>query len=282
VAGSAVVVFVSTGSCGTNWVAQGLRDSYRGIDVEHEALGPLYRPRQYFRRYDEPEAILEVPEVASHVERVEHASAPYVETGWPLFPVVPLLAARLPDRLRVVHLTRHPVPSALSHLARRRYAGSPRNDAYTRMATLGPTDPNVFQWTYAKPWDRLSPYEKCLFWWTEVHLFALELPGRIEAVPVLRISAEEIVSGDRDALEQLLEFIGLPWRDRWLDQAVPPVHRWPRLAADAADPLEVHRHPTTVELARELGYEMARLNVGTLEARYRGQPHPALEPAGQI
>jgi hypothetical protein len=99
---------------------------------------------------------------------------------------------------------------------------------------------------------------------------------------VLRISAEEIVSGDREALEQLLEFIGLPWRDRWLDQAVPPVNRWPRLAADAADPLEVHRHPTTVELARELGYEMARLNVGTLEARYRGQPHPALEPAGQI
>lgn len=280
--GSAVVVFVSAGRCGTRWLAQGLRALYRGIHVEHEPIGPSYRPRQYFRRYDDPEAILAVPEVARHVHRVARARVPYVETGWPLFPVVPLLATRLPERLRVVHLTRHPVPSALSHLARRCYAGSPRVDAYTRLATLGPSDPNVFQSAYAEPWDHLSAYEKCLFWWTEVHLSAVELPGRIEPVPLLRVSAEEILSGNRRALEELLEFIGLPWREEWREHAGRRVDRWPRLAVDAVDPLQIHRHPTTVELARRLGYEMAGLNVGALEARYRGQPHPALDPVAPV
>jgi hypothetical protein len=259
-------------------LTQGLRTFYRGLHVEHEPIGAAYRPRQYFRCYDDPEAILQVPEVARHVERIERARAPYVETGWPLFPVVPLLAARLPDRLRVVHLTRHPVPSALSHLARRCYAGSPRVDSYTRWATLGPSDRGVFQSGYADPWDRLSPYEKCLFWWTELHLFALELPGRIEPVPLLRVNAEEILAGDREPLERLLEFMSLPWSDGWVEHTDRRVDRWPRLSADALDPLEVHRHPTTVELARRLGYEMAGLNVGALEARYRGQPHPALDP----
>jgi hypothetical protein len=150
------------------------------------------------------------------------------------------------------------------------------------LATLGPSDPNVFQTSYADAWDRLSPYEKCLFWWTEVHLFALELVGRIEPVPLLRVHAEEILSGNRDALEQLLEFIGLPWRDEWLEHAGRRVDRWHRLAADAVDPLEVHRHPTTVELARRLGYEMAGLNVGALEARYRGQLHPAIDPLAGV
>jgi hypothetical protein len=282
VSAPAVVAFVSSGRCGTRWLAAGLRAFYRGLDVEHEPIGPLYRPRQYFRRYEDPEAILEVPEVARHMERIEHSSRPYIETGWPLFPVLPLLADRIPERLRVVHLTRHPVPSALSHLARRTYAGSPRADAYTRWATLGPEDPNVFQWTYAGCWDRLSAYEKCLFWWTEVHLFALELPGRIEPVPLLRVSAEEIHSGNRQPLEQLLEFMALPWRDRWLEHAGRRVDRWHRLAADAIDPLEVHRHPTTVDVAQRLGYELAGLKVGALEACYRGQPHPALDRVGHL
>jgi hypothetical protein len=42
-------------------------------------------------------------------------------------------------------------------------------------------------------------------------------------------------------------------------------------AAGRVDALEVHRHPTTVEAARRLGYDIAQLNRGELEARYRGE-----------
>src|ERR671932_50974 len=116
-----VVFFLSAGRCGTQWLAETLR-----------------------RRYRDPEAILEVAEVARHLERI--AAAPrHVETGWPAFPALPLLAKRFAGRLRIVHLTRHPVPSAMSHAVHSSCAGSGRDDEYTRLATLAPTDRNVFQ-----------------------------------------------------------------------------------------------------------------------------------------
>jgi hypothetical protein len=268
--GAPIVVFVSAGKCGTAWLASTLRRLYPRLEVEHEPIGAGYRPRRYFRRYDAPDAILEVPEVRHHMERIEAASAPYVETGWPLLAAIPLLAGRLPDRLRVVHLTRHPVPTALLHLVDHSYAGADQRGPYSRLATLGPGDPGVFQPHYAGTWDQLSGYEKCLFWWTEVSLFALELPGRFAAVPFTRVKAEAVLSGERAELERLLEFMDLPWDRRLQGGMGCPIDRWPPYPGRDVDPLEVHRHPATVETARELGYDLDRLTPGALQARYPG------------
>jgi hypothetical protein len=275
------VAFLSTGRCGTQWLTAGLRALHPELEVEHEPIGPLYKPRRYFRRYGDPEALLEVPEVAEHVARIVHGHRPYVETGWPLFPALPLLAERLPGRLRIVHLTRHPVPSALSHLAHSSYADSPRDDAYTRWATLGPADPGVFQPSYAARWDRLSPYEKCLFWWTEVHLFALELARRLPGIPLHRVQSERLLAGERAELERLLEFMGLPWRDRWLEHAGRRVDRWHHHTDQPVDPLQVRRHPRTIEVASQLGYDVERLDLDALSARYRGEPDPGLDRLGR-
>lgn len=271
---------LSTGRCGTQWLSDALQALYPEITAEHEPIGPMYAPRRYFRRYTNPTAILEVHDVAAHVIRIERLDEPYVETGWPLFAVLPLLAARLPDRLRVIHLTRHPVPTALSHLAHGSYAESPRADAYTRLATLGPADRNVFQPQYTRTWQSLSPYEKCLFWWTEVNMYGLEFPGRIDWIPFLRIPAEKMLAGDRDTLERLVAFAGLPWREEWLERA-GWTGRWPQHTDLDVNPLEVHRHPGTVDVARQLGYDLAELNVGALLARYRGEPDPGLDGVGR-
>jgi hypothetical protein len=67
---------------GRNGSPAGLRDLYSGLHVEHEPVGALYKPRQYFRRYADPEAILDVPEVAAHLQRIERSTRPYIETGW--------------------------------------------------------------------------------------------------------------------------------------------------------------------------------------------------------
>lgn len=75
----------------TQWLTTGLRDLVPSIDVEHEPIGPLYAPRRYFRRSDDPAAILEVPGVRRHIDSVETGIRPYVETGWPLFPALSLL-----------------------------------------------------------------------------------------------------------------------------------------------------------------------------------------------
>jgi hypothetical protein len=272
-----IIAFLSTGRCGTQWLAAGLRALHPELDVEHEPIGPLYKPRRYFRSYDDVEAILDVPEVARHVARIARAERPYVETGWPLFPVLPLLAARFPARLRIVHLTRHPVPSALSHLAHSSYAGSPRADAYTRWATLGPGDAGVFGPHYAARWERLSPYEKCLFWWTEVHLYGLELPERLTAIPFLRAGAETLLAGERSELERLLGFIGVEWRDAWLAHAERVVDRWRHHTDLDVDPLAVLRHPDTVRAAAQLGYDAGQVDLDALEARYRGVPDAGLD-----
>jgi hypothetical protein len=277
-----LVAFLSTGRCGTQWLAESLRERQPDrLTVEHEPLGPLYRPRTYFRCYADPGRILELPEVAAHVERIARESH-YVETGWPLFAALPLFAERFADRLRVVHLTRHPVPTALSHLAQSSYAGSPRDDAYTRLATLAPTDRNVFHPEYAARWDELTPYEKCLFWWTEVSLFGLELPERLPDIPFLRVRSEDMLAGDRNTLARLLEFMQLPWDERWIEQTARTVDRWHHHTDRDVDPLLVRDHPATVEAAARLGYDVAELDLAALEARYRGEPDPGLDRIGRF
>lgn len=275
-------MFLSTGRCGTQWLTSTLRELHPEPVVAHEPLGPLYAPRRFFRCYAEPESILEVPDVAQHLRAVERTKRPYVETGWPLFPALPLLAERLGTRLRVVHLTRHPVPSAMSHLAHKSYAGSPRDDAYTRLATLGPRDPGAFQPQYADRWELLTPYEKCLFWWTEVHRFALEFAQLAPRVPLLRVRAEDMLAGHRQTLEALVEFMSLPWDDRWLERTRRRVDRWHHRSEDPVDPLRVMDHELTVEVARELDYDAGDIDVESLDERYHGQPDPGLDRIGRF
>jgi hypothetical protein len=281
---ASVVAILSTGRCGTQWLTAGLRELCRGIYAEHEPIGPLYRPRGYFRCYENPDAVLEVPEVAAHMRRLEAARRPYVETGWPLFAALPLMAARLRERLRIVHLTRHPVPSALSHLAHKSYAGSPRNDAYTRLATLGPDDPGVVQRGYSERWGHLSPYEKCLFWWTEVHYFGLEFADRVgvDGIPFLRIASEEVLSGERAPLQRLLAFMGLPWDERWIERTNRVIDRWHHHSDEDVDPLAINRHPLAIDVAARLGYDVSALDIDALMARYRGHPDAGLDRIGRF
>jgi hypothetical protein len=277
-----LVVFLSAGRCGTQWLAANLADCYPGeLEVEHEPLGPLYRPRRFFRRYADPGAILVVPEVRRHLERVARTPR-YVETGWPVFCALPLLARRFADRLRVVHLTRHPVPSALSHLAHNSYASSPRDDAYTRLATLGPSDPGVFQPHYAEGWDELGAFEKCLFWWTEVNLFGLEFEERFAAVPFLRLKSEDLLGGERRAFERLVGFMQLRWDERLLERTGRRIDRWYHHTDRDLDPLAIRDHPKAIETAARLGYDAADFDLAALKARYRGEPDPGLDRIGRF
>jgi len=275
---------LSTGRCGTQWLTQTIADLYGDrVRVEHEPIGPLYSPRRFFRSYGEPAAVLAVPEVRAHVERVAARSGrQYVETGWPLFAALPLYASMFGSELRVVHLTRHPVPSALSHLAHSSYAGSPRDDAYTRLATLGPSDPRVFQPAYAARWDELTAYEKCLFWVTEVGMFGLEFEERFPSVPFLRIKSERMLDGDRETLRALVKHVGLDWDERWVERATERVDRWNHRTDIDVDPLAIERHPAALATAERLGYCGTDVDLEALRDRYRGIPDAGLDRLGRF
>lgn len=275
------VVVLSAGRCGTQWLASTLRDLYPDTLVaEHEPIGPHYWPRRFFRSYADPEAILTVPKVRAHVERIVALERPYVETGWPLFAALPLFASLFGSDLEVIHLTRHPVPSALSHLAHSSWAGSGRDDDYTRLATLGPSDPGVFQRGYAERWHELTPYEKCLFWVTEVGLFGLEFERRFAGVPFLRIQSERMLAGDRATLHELVAHMGLRWDERWVDATATRVDRWNHRTHREIDPLLIEHHPAAVATAELLGYAPLDVNLLALRDRYSARPERAArEPA---
>jgi hypothetical protein len=275
---------LSTGRCGTQWLTETIADLYGdAVRVEHEPVGPLYSPRRFFRSYAHPAAVMAVPEVRAHVNRVAARSdRPYVETGWPLFAALPLYALMFGSELRVIHLTRHPVPSALSHLAHSAYAGSARDDAYTRLATLGPSDPRVFQPAYADQWDELTPYEKCLFWVTEVGLFGLEFEERFPEVPFLRIKCERMLEGHRATLRALVTHIGLGWDERWVERTEERVDQWNHRTDIDLDPLAIERHPAALATAERLGYSGADVNLSALRERYYGIPDAGLDRLGRF
>jgi hypothetical protein len=274
-------MFLSTGRCGTQWLTATLTALYPHLRVEHEPIGPLYAPRRHFRRWQEPERILQEPAVAEHLRCILCERRDYIETGWPLFPVLPHLARALPGRLRVVHLTRHPVPTSLSHLAHGSYAGSARDDAFTRLATLGPGDERVFSPSYQARWGALTPYEKCLYWWTEVNLFGLEFARRAPQIPLLRVPAEPLLAGATEARQALLRFLGLPDHPGWAQAGRRLVDRWHHHTDQPVEPERVARHPLTVRTAAALGYDALCFDAHALRARYAGTPDPGADRFGR-
>jgi hypothetical protein len=269
--GSMVVAFLSTGRCGTQWLASGFAVNHPELAVEHEPIGVSYKPRRYFRGYDDPGAALAERAVRDHLARIAATSRPYVETGWPLYAALPLFAARFPNRLRVVHVTRHPVRCALSHLSHQSYAGSPLRSTISRWGMLGPKDRGVFHPEYSKRWTKLSAYEKCLYFWTELNLYGLEFPRRFPSIPFLRLKSENLLAGDRPAIERLLGFLDLPWTDGWLEHVGNSVDRWHFHTDWEVEPAQVFAHQATLEVAAEFAYDFDRLDMDALRARYTGQ-----------
>lgn len=275
-----ICLFISTGRCGTQWLAATLGDLYgERAHVTHEPLGPYYKPREFFRAYDGIAAMSGEPAIAAHLDAIEAAieSRDYIETGWPLFAAVPLFVERFPGRVRIVHLTRHPVPTSVSHMVHQCYGGSPRNDDYTRLAALDPFCPGVFQSDYKSLWTRLTPFEKCLFWWTEVHLYAEEIRHRFPHVPFHRVKSEDVLAGDRSTLQGLFEMLRLPYLDEVGARTQRPVDQWNHQTQIEFDWRQVFDHPATLDISARLGYRLDDVDARSLEERYKGPPH--VEPA---
>jgi hypothetical protein len=181
-----LIVFVSTGRCGTQFFADALAQA--GGDravVTHEPLDARYAPKQTLRARDLDALLPHHPPVKEHFDdivRITEEGKLYVETGWPVFTWIPWLLERFGDEALVVHLVRHPVRFAYSLASHGFYTPELRGDAYIQLAELHPSDPGVKHASYAGDWESLNPAEKSLFQWLEINAWAEELkaaePGR--------------------------------------------------------------------------------------------------------
>lgn len=266
-----VATFVlSTGRCGTQWIAAALESAFgTRARVEHEPLHDKYRPRQMLSLNDPAKLdARSARAVLGHVEAIEREleHRDYMETGHPCWSSLPWLTARFAGRVRVVHLVRHPVPTACSWLSHGAFV-PPILPHLPAHELLLPTDVGVSFSEYRDTWPTLSPLEKGLFYWAEVNAFGLRLE-RASTTPWLRLRYEDLFDPRSDALARLLVFLHLPAetihqidRGERVDQFHYHLAQWP-------EPELVARHPCVLAVAAALGYDPTNFAVGDLRTRF--------------
>lgn len=268
-----VIFFQASGRSGTQWFAKELQTVYGDVaQVTHEPIQYAYQPKTYLRRYDAASyaEMLAIPEVKKHVEQIEDISNDkiYIEVGFPSYAAIPALYEKFGRRLKLVHVVRNPILNAASQVTHGWYDPVRRRDMTG--AILPTPEDNVNQWYYQAKWDSLTPFEKCLFFWSEFHLHALELHERFFAMDYLRIRFEDIFNSAQagDTLRRLVHFIGLPWRDALLDNLQQKEDRWPRKVARLDDWRDVYNHPQTLALALQFDYDLDITTGRELKDRY--------------
>lgn len=265
---------LSTGRCGTQWLASALAESYPDrLAVAHEPLHTRYRPREALRHAGRAEAMAVLPEaVRAHCDGIEAglSSRPYLECGHPSWSTIPALAERFRGRVRVIHLVRHPLPTSYSWLTHRAFQ-PPLLPHIPEKTLLTPFDEGVRLAGYRERWERLTPFEKCLYYWGEVNAFALALQSWLP-VPWLRLRYEDLFHGD--GLEPLLEFLDLPRCATIAQRRDDLIDEHHACLEAGEDWRSIHAHPRVIDIAAQLGYSLAddAVDVAGLERRYLNVP----------
>jgi hypothetical protein len=261
------IFVLSTGRCGTQWLHHMMTNCYSDLILSmHEPLPAGYQPRNFFRA---PPARLNtlggMRAVAEHVSSIRQClrHRPYFEAGWPCYAALPWLYDALDGRLKIVHLTRHPVTTAFSTATHAVYG---RED-WIRESVLTPFDAGCLRPDLQSKWPKMSMYEKCLFWWTQIHRYALDLHRDQPAIPWLRISFEEMFKSNSDDLERLVEFCDLPKRPQLQTLRSNRVDRF-QFRAPPDDWRKILRHPDTIAVAEVLGYDAIDVDPRWVSQRY--------------
>lgn len=258
--------FISTGRCATQWFAAELEATYSDIaEVVHEPLQQLhYEPRKYFRVGDRNREMLDKPVIAEHFAHVKDVlkSQHYIETGWPAYSAIPLLAEQLPGRIKLVQLVRHSVFTALSMATHNVYD---RGD-WTEAVALTPFDEGAQQPELADSWSKLTLYEKCLYWWTEIHSYGQEIKQQFPDVPFHVCRYEEVFKPETGVFDDLCRFLELPVRERQ-ERGEKRTDRFSSKTAPVDWKL-IHKYPRTIELSESFGYTLDDVSSAKIKERY--------------
>ena len=259
---------LSTGRCGTQWLAARLGEAYGDVlHVEHEPLRDGYRPRQMLAaRGSLPRDADTAGRIRSHVDAIGQRldTRGYVECGHPCWSAIPYLASQFPGRVRVIHLTRHPVPTALSWLTHQAFS-PPLLPHLSEKLLLSPFDEGVAFPEYRDLWMALTPFERCLYYWAEVNAFGLDQRARL-SVPWLEIRCEALF-GD-DGLTDLLSFLELPPSESMRSARDATVDRFRYATLDWPDLALAEQHVSVVDVARRLAYDLRDVEPQALRRRY--------------
>jgi hypothetical protein len=257
--------FLSTGRCGTQWLAANLLAAVENAVIEHEPLHERYYPR-LMRGGHDPENSGNATEIIAHCEKIEGIleDKSYIECGWPAWGAIPYLLKRFEGRISIVHLVRHPLPVACSWVSHRAFCPPLIPGlAFQEKILASPFDEGAAFPQYRECWDGMNPFEKSLFFWAEVNALGLKLEQEGNS-PWLRIRFEDLFHGN--ALPELLDFLGLTAPK---DMAFGNTKDDFRYLCDAWwNPLDIQKHPEVMTIAARLGYNPLDFDEEKLLRRY--------------
>lgn len=262
--------FITTARSGTQWTVKALERLYPdNLVVTHEPAGYLYEPRHTLRDSDKLRKLLDKPEIRAHFDHIHRIiqEKSYVEVGFPAFALAPLLREEFGDRLRLVQLTRHPVHVAASTVTHGWFDDGHREDIKDAIM-VQPTDPGAKLPEYTDRWPTMTPFEKGLYFWYQVHSFGLEQEALSPPGTFLRVQFEKLVS-DRSTQNALTAFLGLAQRSSWVDLTAKKIDKFQQQTAEPIDSTKIQDHPDIIKLALRLGYDPLEIDSTALQKRYQ-------------
>ncbi|WDE05957.1 sulfotransferase domain-containing protein [Thalassomonas viridans] len=264
---------LSTGRCGTQWLTRYLiellaQHSNTNTEVRHEPLGNQYAPIA-----NAPSAALTTNKdiIEQHLDDIQQFLARgknYIETGFPCWRHISWFADRLKVPVKVIHLTRHPVYTSVSWLKLNAFVPPflphlPEKELFTPFA------PGAKLPCYQQNWQQLSPFEKCLYYWGEVHMQALAYQQDGPLNHWLNISYETLFT--KQSLNRLTQFLGLTATAGQISASKEyctenKIDSYGGMIQADVNPEEIFRHPEIIKLANTLGYHELTIDKQTLRA----------------
>lgn len=267
------VFFISTGRCGSQFFADKLAQHYSDLALSiHEPLHEDYQPRHYFSKYHHNSEIELNPVLQEHIRSIEETlmARDYIETGWPVYGLLPYLIKHFKGRIKIVHLYRHPINVAASLSTHNVYC---RGDWTDRMS-ITPYDYGIIQKHLGGDiWSSMCEFSKCLFWWTEINNFALELKMKTIDTPWFSLKFENVFNSENedDTLAKLTDFLELPKRKEFLNSINHRVDKFSHKTNQNFDIEQIFEFGASIQLMNKLGYTFNETSMKEISERYSNQ-----------
>jgi Fe-S-cluster formation regulator IscX/YfhJ len=273
-------VSLNTGRCSTVSLSE-----YFGWSFNDEAFvwhEPFHEselpPRIHFRQYENLQWSWESPESCiPELDRIKpfiklwrqilRGSKNIIVFGYTIYPLIPLIISAFPGAVRILHLVRHPVAVAASMTNNGLYDPIIEKDNPAMRAELDPRLTSTFHPEYAKSWETLTPFEKNLYRWAEINLYAKELHEFFPEVPFMTVRIEDM---NQEIVDKMASFFGLHKR---AGESMPRFNRQKtnrkilRPIKNASECLPLHPH--IIEVAESLGYDCSPEAVRTITRSYQ-------------
>lgn len=267
------IFFLSTGRCATQFFADKLAKHFGDLArVEHEPFQKHYQPRHYFSTHNKGEPVRTCSKIKQHLASIEETLGErcYIETGWPAYGLLPHLIEHFAGRIKIVHLYRHPLRVAASLSTHQVYS----HDRWAEKMSIAPTDHGVVQPHLAgDEWNEMDEFCRCLFWWTEINHFALRLRDEWEDLPWLSLRFEDVFStGGSEALSELIDFLGFPQREAFLDSTTEKVDRYSKKTLEKIDITQIRRFDESMRIMSQLGYSLDEITEEEIHRRHVKPP----------